>query len=48
MKIEKYFDLTEYGVEYDIRRYMADGWKITYSGTTLVILEKEFETEADA
>ena len=41
MKIEKYFDLTEYGVEYDINRYLAAGWKITHQGLTLVIMEKE-------
>ncbi len=41
MKIEKYFDLTEYGVEYDIQRHLANGWKITHRGLTLIIMEKE-------
>ena len=41
MKIEKYFDLTEYGVEYDINRYLANGWKIIHQGLTLIIMEKE-------
>lgn len=41
MKLEKYFDLTQYGVDYDINRYLADGWKITHRGFTLIIMEKE-------
>ena len=41
MKMEKYFDLTEYGVEYDINRYLANGWKITHKGLSLIIMEKE-------
>ena len=39
--LEKYFDLTEVGVEYDINRYLADGWKVKYQGLTVLILEKE-------
>lgn len=42
MKLEKYFDLTEYGVEYDIKKYLANGWYITHQGLTLIIMEKEF------
>jgi hypothetical protein len=41
MKIEKYFDLTQPGVEYDINRYLANGWKITHQGLTLIIMEKD-------
>ena len=41
MKIEKYFDLTEYGAQHDINKYLANGWKIKYQGLTLVIMEKE-------
>ena len=41
MKLEKYFDLTEYGVENDINRYLANGWKIIHRGFTLIIMEKE-------
>ncbi len=41
MKLEKYFDLTKYGVEYDINRYLANGWKIVHRGLTLIIMEKE-------
>ena len=41
MKIEKYFDLTQYGVENDINRYLSNGWKITHKGLTLIIMEKE-------
>ena len=41
MKIEKYFDLTQYGIEYDINKYLASGWKIIHQGLTLVIMEKE-------
>jgi hypothetical protein len=41
MKIEKYFDLTQPGVEYDINRYLANGWKIIHRGLTLIIMEKD-------
>ena len=47
MKIEKYFDLMEYGVERDICEHMIDGWKITHKGTTLIIMEKESTEEED-
>lgn len=40
MKQEKYFDLTETGVQFDISKYLAEGWRITYSGTTLIIMER--------
>lgn len=42
MIIEKYIDLTEYGAEYDLGRYLANGWKIKHKGLTLIILEREF------
>ena len=45
MKLEKYFNLMEYGVERDICEHMIDGWKIVYKGTTLVIMEKEFKED---
>ena len=38
---EKYIDLTEYGAEHDLKRYLANGWKIKHEGATLIILEKE-------
>jgi hypothetical protein len=41
MKLEKYIDLTEYGAEYTVRQYLANGWKITHQGFTLIIMEKE-------
>ena len=41
MQIEKYFNLTDYGVEQDINRYLANGWKIIHQGLTLIIMEKE-------
>ena len=41
MKIEKYFNLADRGVEYDIKRYLANGWKITHHGLTLIIMETE-------
>ena len=41
--IEKYFDLTEYGVEYDINKYLANGWYIFHKGTTLIILRKNLQ-----
>jgi hypothetical protein len=41
MIIEKYFDLTAPGVEYDIKKYLANGWKITHRGLTLIIMQKE-------
>ena len=40
MIIEKYFDLTEYGVEYDIKKYLANGWYIDYTGLTYCIMKK--------
>ncbi len=42
MIIEKYIDLTEYGAEYDLRRCLADGWRIIHQGLTLIILEMDF------
>lgn len=45
MKLEKYFDLTQYGVDYDIKRYLANGWTITHKGFTLIIMEKDFKEE---
>ena len=41
---EKYIDLTEYGADHDLRRYLANGWRIKHEGATLVILEKERKT----
>lgn len=41
MRLEKYFDLTECGVEHDINRYLCNGWKIIHQGLTLIIMEKE-------
>jgi len=41
MIIEKYFNLTEYNIQYDINKYLANGWKIKHQGLTLLILEKE-------
>ena len=41
MRLEKYFDLMEYGIEHDINRYLANGWKIIHQGLTLVIMGKE-------
>lgn len=38
--IEKYFDLTECGVEYTIKSYLANGWQIHHQGFTLLILRK--------
>lgn len=40
MKIEKYFDLTQYGVEHAINNYLANGWYIKHQGLTLIIMEK--------
>ena len=41
MKLEKYIDLTEYGAEHDLNKYLSAGWKIVHSCLTLVILETE-------
>lgn len=43
MLIEKYFDLTAYGVEHDINKYLANGWRVKHAGLTLIILEKEVQ-----
>lgn len=43
MTIEKYFDLTKYGVEYSLKVYLSQGWKIKHKGLTLIILEKHFD-----
>ena len=42
--MEKYIDLTTYGAEHDIKRYLANGWNIKHSGLTLVIMEKPDKT----
>ena len=42
--MEKYIDLTTYGADYDIKRCLANGWKIKEKGLTLVIMEKEDKT----
>lgn len=42
--MEKYIDLTVPYSEYDINRYLANGWKIKEQGATLVIMEKEDKT----
>ena len=42
MILEKYIDLTEYGANYELKKYLADGWTIIHEGLTLIILEKEF------
>lgn len=41
--LEKYIDLTEPGAEYELNRYLVNGWRIKHEGLTLIILEKEFE-----
>ena len=41
MLIEKYFDLTQHGVQHDINKYLANGWRIKNQGLTILILEKE-------
>lgn len=41
MKQEVYINLTEYGAEYDLARYLAAGWRISHKGLTLIILEME-------
>lgn len=38
--IEQYFDLTIPGVEYDIKKYLVNGWFIFHQGFTLVIMRK--------
>lgn len=38
--IEKWFDLTEAGVEWDIKKYLANGWIIQYQGLTLLTMIK--------
>lgn len=43
MKIEKFFDLTQYGVEHTINNYLVNGWYITFQGLTLLIMEKVVE-----
>lgn len=43
--IEQYIDLTEYGAEQDINRYIANGWYIHDYGLTLVILRKPVYVE---
>ena len=46
MRLEKYIDLTEYGAEYTLNQYLANGWRIIHTGLTLIILEIETgETE---
>jgi hypothetical protein len=42
--MEKYIDLTVPYSEYDINRYLVNGWRIKEQGATLVILEKENKT----
>lgn len=41
--IEKYFYLSVYGVEHDINKYLANGWRVKRAGLTLIILEKEVD-----
>lgn len=41
--LEKHFDLTVEGTDYDIRKYLAAGWYIHYQGITLVIMRKDVE-----
>ena len=41
--IEKYIDLTEFGAEQQINKYIANGWFIHDNGLTLVILRKYIE-----
>lgn len=43
--IEKYIDLTEYGAENDIKRYIAAGWYIAHQGLTLIILRYNMEVK---
>ena len=42
--MEKYIDLTAPGAQYDINRYIANGWRIKEQGLTLLTLEKEEKT----
>ena len=44
--IEKYFNLMDEGVEYDINKYLANGWYIHYNGITCIILRKNIEEAA--
>ena len=46
MICEKYFDLTEYGVEHKINQYIANGWRVKHRGLTLIILEKKIPEAA--
>ena len=41
--IEKYFDLSEYGIEHDINKYLANGWYIYEQGLTLLIMRKNIK-----
>ena len=41
MKTQKYIDLTECGADYELNKYISNGWVVVHSGLTLIILEKE-------
>lgn len=41
--MEKYFNLTDPYIEYDIKKYLANGWIIHHQGLTLLILRKYTE-----
>ena len=42
--MEKYIDTTVPYYEYDVNRYLSNGWRIKEAGATLVIMEKEDKT----
>lgn len=39
--LEKYFNLTDPGAEYDINQHLSHGWKIVHAGLTLVIMQHD-------
>ena len=41
--IEKYFDLTDPTIEYDIKKHLAFGWYIHDQGLTYIIMRKNTE-----
>lgn len=43
--VEVYIDLTEPGYYSEIVTRQLNGWKITYEGVTLVIMQKIFKGE---
>lgn len=43
MKLQKMFDLSNPFIEYDINKYIANGWYIVDKGLTYITLEKIIE-----